>query len=277
MRRALGKGLTQLLGEQFEGGIQELEIDSIVPNRRQPRTVFDSVSLDGLAESIREHGILQPLVVRPNADGTYELIAGERRLRAARLAGLRMVPVSIRPTGNQHSLELAIVENVQREDISAIECARAYRKLADEFELTQEDIARKVGKSRVAVTNTLRLLKLPPSVQTGLESGTIQEGHARALLGLESPSDQIELFNRTVSDGLTVREVEGLVKARSKPSARPVKRLQKSPFERLESAASEKLGAPVKIFPTGEAGKIEVRFFSLEDLGRILESMGIEL
>ena len=277
MRRALGKGLTELLGEQFEGGIQELPVDSIVPNRRQPRTHFDATALEGLAESIREHGILQPLVVRPTADGAYELIAGERRLRAARLAGLSTVPVAIRSTGNQNSLELALIENVQREDISALECARAYRKLIAEFGMTQEEVARRVGKSRVAITNTLRLLKLPPGVQEGLDRGSIQEGHARALLGLESEADQIALYDRAVTSGLSVREVEQAVRTRVRPAPPIRKKSAKSPFADVEAAASEKLATPVRVVSTGDGGKLEIRFFSLEDLDRILQALGVEL
>jgi ParB family chromosome partitioning protein len=278
MRRALGKGLSQLLGEQFEGGVQELPIDSIVPNRRQPRTVFDGPALDGLAESIREHGILQPLVVRPMTDGEFELIAGERRLRAAGLAGLSTVPVVIRSAGNQHALELALIENVQREDISALECARAYRKLADEFGMTQDAIARRVGKSRVAVSNTLRLLKLPPSVLAGLVEGTITEGHARALLGLASASDQPALFARIVTEQLSVRAVEQAVKTRTAPGIAPRRVRQRvSPFEAVERAASERLGTPVRVVPVGDGGRVEIKFFSLEDLDRIVQALGIEL
>src|SRR5580704_9085673 len=182
MRRALGKGLSQLIAEQYEGPTNELPVADIVPNSRQPRTVFNDEALEELAASIREYGILQPLIVRPLAEGKHELIAGERRLRAAKLAGLTSVPVIVRSAGNQSSLELALIENLQREDINALESAKAYRRLIDEFGMTQEQVADRVGKSRVSVANTVRLLRLPKRIMEGLEAGFISEGHARALL-----------------------------------------------------------------------------------------------
>src|SRR5947199_5012387 len=191
MMRVLGKGLSQLIGEQADTTISEVLVDAIVPNQRQPRTYFKEEAVQELANSIREVGILQPLVVRPLSEGKYELIAGERRLRASKLAGLETVPVLVRAADDRTSLEMAIIENVQREDISPLESARAYRKLIDEFGLTQEQVAQKVSKSRVSVANTLRLLRLPAQIQQALESGDIQEGHARALLAFESEEEQL--------------------------------------------------------------------------------------
>ncbi|RYG43843.1 ParB/RepB/Spo0J family partition protein [bacterium] len=196
MRKALGKGLSQLLGEQFDGTPVEATVESIVPNLRQPRTVFEDAPLKELAASIRQHGVLQPLVVRTVSEGKYELIAGERRLRAAKLAGLTTVPIHVRSADSLESLELALVENIQREDINAIEAARAYKRLIDEFGLTQEEVAERVRKARATVTNTLRLLKLPVEALEALENGAITEGHARALLAFPTVDKQIDILER---------------------------------------------------------------------------------
>jgi len=270
MRRALGKGLSQLIAEQYDPTPNEVSIDAIDPNPRQPRTRFNEESLAELAASIREYGVIQPLIVRPSSEGRYELIAGERRWRAARLAGLETVPVAVRSAAAQRSLEMAIIENVQREDINPVESARAYRRLIDEFGLTQEGVADRVGKSRTAIANTLRILNLSERILGGLESGRISEGHARALLGVAEASRN-RVYDRIVDEGLTVREVEGL----SKPS-RPTERRAPAPVEvdpdlkAVESTLSEHLGAPVKI----AGGKIAIEYFGDDDLNRILERMG---
>src|SRR5471030_664225 len=215
MRRALGKGLSQLIAEQYEGPTNELPVADIVPNSRQPRTLFNEEALEELAASIREYGILQPLIVRPIAEGKHELIAGERRLRAAKLAGLKTVPVLVRSAGNQSSLELALIENLQREDINALESARAYRKLIDEFGLTQEQVAERVGKSRTVIANTVRLLRLPRRITEGLERGIITEGHARALLSFESEAQQLAVYDQILERGMTVRDVENVAKPKA--------------------------------------------------------------
>jgi ParB family chromosome partitioning protein len=279
MRRALGKGLSQLIAEQFEGAPTEVPADAIVPNPRQPRTTFSDETLDELAASIREFGILQPLVVRPLAEGQYELIAGERRLRAAKLAGLKTVPITLRPAGQQHSLELALIETLQREDINAIECARAYRRLMDEFGLTQEQVADKVGKSRVTVANTARLLKLPERIQHGIEEGRITEGHARALLAFESEAHQLAVYDQILERGLTVREVEKASKPKVAPAPRqPAAEKPKDPnWVALEEALSIYLGSPVKLTKGEVGGKMVVDFYSDDDLERILGILGISL
>lgn len=283
MRRALGKGLSQLVAEQFEGGAQEVPIEEISANVRQPRTQFREETLQELAASIREYGILQPLIVRPVGEGRFELIAGERRLRAAKLAGLTTVPVIQRAAGNQTSLELALIENVQREDIGPLECAVAYRRLMDEFGLTQEQVAERVGKSRAAVANAVRLLRLPPRVLDGLQAGEITEGHARALLQFESDPERLAAYDAVIRQNLNVRDVERLAqrpavrpKAERPVGTRPTP--DADPNDRaLEEAASIYLAAPVKIERGPIGGRMSVEFFSDDDLERILEVLGIRL
>jgi len=279
MRRALGKGLSQLIGEQFEGGATEVAIDAIVPNARQPRTFFNEDALTELSSSIKEYGVLQPLIVRPMAEGTYELIAGERRLRASKLAGLKTVPILVRSADNQNTLELALIENIQREDINPMECARAYRKLMDEFGLTQEQVADKVGKSRTAVANTVRLLRLPKRITEGLESGRISEGHARALLAFENEPQMLAVYDQIVERGLTVREVEKASKPKVNP---PARRAPDAPeldpnMDALQQALSTFLGTPVKIVPGEVGGKLVIDYYSDDDLQRVLEVLNFSL
>lgn len=281
MRRALGKGLAQLIGEQADNGPTEVSIDSIEPNRKQPRTHFDEEALASLAQSIKDHGVLQPIVVRPLAEGRYELIAGERRWRASRLAGLKTVPILVRAAGNKAALELALIENIQREDISPLECARAYRQLIDEFGLTQEQVAERVAKSRSGIANTLRLLNLPANALQALEDGKITEGHARAILAIEDPAWRESILQRVLKEGLSVREVEqaaygpnhkpGRIKVKKMPPAKNPDVVQ------LEEALSTLLMSPVKIDKSGVGGKISVEFYSDDDLDRILEVLGIRL
>jgi ParB family chromosome partitioning protein len=285
MRRALGKGLTQLLGEQGEAGPTSVEVVAIRPNTHQPRRNFDEEAMQELAQSIAEVGVLLPLIVRPIAEGEYELIAGERRWRAAKIAGLEEVPVIVRSASSQDALEIALIENVQREDISPIECAVAYRRLSGEFGLSQDEIAQKVGKSRVAVANTMRLLKLPEPMQAAISQGAITEGHARALLMVDNPRVMQALFDQIVEEGLSVREAERLAKGvgpdeaptpASAPAART--RTESDPNDAaLERQLSELFGTPVKLSRTGDGGKLSVPFYSDEDLQRILELLGIEL
>jgi len=274
MRRELGKGLSQLIGEQFEASATEVPIDSIVPNTRQPRTHFAEQPLQELAASIREFGILQPLIVRPLDESTYELIAGERRLRAAKLAGLKSVPIHIRAAGGQSSLEIALIENIQREDINPVESAKAFKKLIEDFGLTQEQVADRVGKSRTAITNTLRLLRLPKRVLDGLQEGHISEGHARALLAVEDEVAMVRVYDEIVEKGLSVRSTEKATKRKPKPNAAPVRqrRQKEASLYDFEQQLSEKLGAPVQI----GGGEISIEYFSSDDLERILEQLGIQ-
>jgi len=272
MRRALGKGLSQLIAEQYENVSSEVSVDDIVPNARQPRTHFEEGPLAELAASIKEHGILQPLLVRPLPEGKYELIAGERRLRASKLAGLKVVPVMLRASGSQNSLELALIENIQREDINAIECAKAYRRLVDEFDLTQEQVAEKVGKSRTTITNTLRLLRLPKRVIEGLQGGKISEGHARALLALESEPHQLALYDQILERGLSVRDVEKAAKPKT-GTTKGQKAEPETNEKALQDALGMFLGAPVSI----AKGKLEIEFYSDDDLMRILDTIGFQM
>lgn len=261
-----------------------LPIAAIRANTRQPRTQFDDDSLAELASSIREFGVLQPLIVRPLSDGEYELIAGERRLRASKRAGLAEVPVIIRAASAQASLEIALIENVQREDITAMECAVAYRRLADEFDLSQEQIAQRVGKSRVAIANTLRLLKLPERIQKAVYGGEITEGHARALLMVDSPVRQAALFEKIVRDGLSVREAEKQARSSDLPRPGGQKVKAKSTpnhsdanWTALEQGLSEYFGFPVQLTSDKVGGKLTVAFYSDEDLQRILDILGVSL
>lgn len=281
MRRALGKGLSQLIAEPTDGPVTEVAINAITPNPRQPRTHFDEGALAELAESIRVHGVLQPIVVRPIGKGKYELIAGERRWRASQQAGLRQVPVVVKQTDPKGSLEIALIENIQRADIGALESARAYRQLMEEFGLTQEQVAERVGKSRAAVANTVRLLRLPERILKALEIGEVSEGHVRPLLGLDSPAAQLAVFDKIVQEGLSSKDVERVVKP-----ARPKVGRSRKPgvvdatdpnWKALQTAASEKLGAPVKLEGSERGGTISIRFFSEEDLVRIMETLGVEL
>ncbi|MBS1714372.1 MAG: ParB/RepB/Spo0J family partition protein [Armatimonadetes bacterium] len=280
MRRALGKGLTQFLDEPLEAPPADVAVEAVQPNPRQPRRHFDEEALAELAASIREHGVLQPLVVRPVGDERFELIAGERRLRAAKLAGLKTVPVSVRTASAQASLEIALIENVQREDINPIECAEAYRMLAEEFGLNQDQVAAKVGKSRAAVSNTLRLLKLSEDVQAAVQDGRITEGHARALLMVDSPVRQRALFERIVAEGLSVRETERLARGEARPPQAPKsaeERREDPNVVRIQSRLSEHFGAKVKVDHGRNRGRISIEYFSEDELEGILEKMGLVL
>lgn len=281
MRRALGKGLSQLIAEETGGTPTEAPLADIVPNHQQPRTLFEDEPLRELAASIKQHGVLQPLAVRPKPGGRYELIAGERRYRAAKLAGLKTVPIVIRTAGNAEALEMALVENIQREDITPLECARAYRRLIDEFGLTQEQVADKVGKARVSVANTVRLLRLPKRILEGLEKALISEGHARALLGLPDEAQMLAVFDQIQARGLTVRDVEKFAQDRplDKTSKAPRKAERRSEPEdpSLEEAISAYFGNPARLHRGAKGGSLTIEFYSDDDLQRILEVLGITL
>ncbi len=279
MRRALGKGLSQLIGEQSDATPTEALIGSISPNPRQPRSHFDQDALQELADSIKLHGVLQPLVVRPSTEGKFELIAGERRWRASQLAGLTHVPILVRSSDNRSSLELALIENIQREDIGPLEAARAYRLLMDEFDLTQEQVAERVGKSRAAVANSVRLLRLPPRVLEAIEKGEITEGHARPLLSLDSPEAQLAMLDRILGEGLTSKEVERSVRPADKKRKvrRTVIDATDPNWQALQEKASEVLGSPVALTGTEKGGTIVIRFFSEDDLVRLMDQLGVEL
>ncbi len=250
----------------------EIPIEKIANNPQQPRHHFDEGELKELADSIKEHGIIQPLIVSKIAPEQYELIAGERRLKAAVMAGLKMVPVIVRAgEGEREKLELALVENIQRKDLSVLEEARAYKKLIEEFDLTQEEIAEKVGKSRSAVANKIRLLSLPIEIQRALADGRLSEGHARPILALENPEKQRALFELILKENLTVREVEDRVREVTVASHK--RKLGAMPayfeFKEKEEQIASVLGTKVKIKKSGKGGKIIIDFYSSKELEEI--------
>lgn len=274
----LGKGLDALIPggstpDRESAGIIEISLDQIAPNPRQPRVAMDDMELQGLAESIREHGILQPLVVSQDPQGDhYVLIAGERRLRAARLAGLETVPVIIRQASEQQRLELALIENVQRADLTPLETAQAYHHLIDEFGLTHEEVAVRVGKSREAVTNTHRLVKLPDEVKQGLIDGQITEGHARALLSLEdSPLMMVEVFKTVVKNRLSVRQTEALVKQLGTTRPRRANRKEvPDEIQEMENQLRRYLGTRIKLRYGKDGGSLTIYYFSDEELNDMI-------
>jgi ParB family chromosome partitioning protein len=275
-KSGLGRGLGALIpgGENAltEGGVMLVSVDMVFPNPRQPRSMMHSEELQDLTASIREHGVLQPLIVTPgDMDGRYVLIAGERRLEAARLAGLSAVPVIVRPATDQQRLELAIIENVQRSDLSALEQAEAYRQLAEDFELSHEEIALRVGKSRVAVTNTLRLLKLPDVVKNALIEGRISEGHARALLALPTPEAQTAALHTVVKQELNVRQTEELIRKLlgEKPFRMPKPAAVPEAVE-LEERLRSSLGTKVTLRSGRKGGTVTIYYYSDEELNALM-------
>ncbi len=271
-RSGLGRGLEALI-PQDRPGYQHVSIDAIDPNPDQPRGTFDEASLASLAASIREVGVLQPLVVRSAEGGRFILIAGERRLRAARLAGLTEVPIIVRDPSDAGSLTEALIENLQREDLSPLEEAAAYQQLVERFEMTHQEVGERVGRSRAAVSNTMRLLQLHPHLQGLLESGALTAGHAKALLTVEDTAYAIHIADRAAQDGWSVRQVEDAVRLRKNdgvpitPSAEPPTR--PAAIVELERRLAEKLDAPVDINYRGKGGRMVIKFSSLDDLERI--------
>jgi ParB family chromosome partitioning protein len=278
-RGGLGKGLGALIPSgptDAVGGLREIEVSSIRPNQYQPRERFDEEQLSSLTESIREVGILQPILVRPMGD-QYELIAGERRWRAARRLGLTRIPALIRESDDAAALEEALVENVHRSDLNALEEAAAYQQLIEDFSMTHEDVATRVGRSRTTVTNTLRLLQLPPTVQKLVRDGALPMGHARALLGSPDRGLQERLAGVVAREGWSVRAVEEAVKAATSGGAKPGKvdpnratnPLRPPGLAELEGLLSDHLDTRVQISMGAKRGKITVEFSDLEDLERI--------
>ena len=263
-KRGLGRGLSALIATgEGVGGLkfEELPVTAIRPNARQPRNSFPEAGIRELAASIKEVGILQPLVVRSTPAG-FELIAGERRLRAARVAGLDRVPVLIRQAGEDESMELALVENLQRENLTPLETAAAYQALMDGFGLTKDQLARRLGKSRAAVTNTLRLVRLPEEIQTLLAEGKLSEGHARALLGLETEQQMTELARKVGAEKLSVRRTEELVREvlAGPPTVPQQGRKTPEEFDEASRLIREALDLPVRVKSLRSGGKVEIRF-----------------
>ena len=267
----LGRGLDSLFADnsvdELNPSVNKLRIMEIEPNRDQPRKDFDEKSLSELAESIEQHGVLQPLVVRPLTNGGYQLVAGERRWRAARIAGLTEVPVVIKELTDEEVIEIAMIENLQREDLNPLEEALGYRYMMDELNITQEQAAEKVGKSRPAVANAIRLLRLPDEVQEMVKNNLISPGHARALLGFENQELIIQTAKRIVKEDLSVREVETLVKNSQKTPKVPKQQKRDKFFSEVELALVENLGRNVKIKESKkDAGVLEIEFFDKDDL-----------
>lgn len=277
----LGRGLDALFADNSIEEIAstsavKLKIMDIEPNRDQPRKIFDEDALAELADSIAKHGVIQPLLVRPMPDGSYQLVAGERRWRASRMAGLTEVPVVIKELSDDEAMALALIENLQREDLNAIEEAQGIKALMDTLSLTQDEAAERVGKSRPAVANALRLLKLPDSVIALVSDGKLSPGHARALLGFKDEQDIIETADLIIEKGLTVRDVEKLVKKRNKePKAEKPAARRASYYDEVELALTDFLGRKVKVGtkPGRESGVLEIDFFDKDDLTRLADAL----
>ena len=271
-RRALGKGLKALIPVTDEkvGSAFEIAVEDVRPNRYQPRKIFDDVKLTELVNSIREKGVVQPIIVH-KSDSGYELIAGERRWRAAQKAGLNKIPAIIKEVSSEESLELALIENIQRENLNPIEEARAYHRLSDEFYQTQDDIAKKVGKDRSSVANFLRLLKLPKEIQDSISNEELTMGHARALLSLDSAKEQISLKDRIVKRKMSVRDVESYVNKSRETKKESSKKRVDIFKDRLEGELQRFFGTEVRILKGRNKGKVEITFYTDEDLERIIE------
>ncbi|MEJ2254580.1 MAG: ParB/RepB/Spo0J family partition protein [Nitrospirota bacterium] len=269
MKTALGKGLDALIPGKGEE-VVEVEVGRIARGAAQPRTVFRDESLKELAASIKEKGVLQPVLLTRGPDGSLTLIAGERRFRAAQLAGLKKLPAIVKQVSSEDALEIALIENIQREDLSPLETARAFQRLGKQFGLTQEQVAGKVGKERATVANYLRLLGLPDEVKDLVDAGTLSMGHARALLSLSSKQEMLAAARKVVARGLSVRETEAL-------AARKDKKPQKAPRPRdpdlaaLEEKLVRSLATKVRVKHRGKKGSIEIDYYSLEELDRLLD------
>ncbi len=272
-KHGLGKGLGALIpgADLTRTSVQELPLADLELNPFQPRKHFNQTALEELASTIRDHGILAPVVVRRAGDG-FQIIAGERRIRAARLAGLTHVPAVVREASDAQALQMALVENLQREDLNPLEAAEAYQKLVDEFGLTQEELAGRLGRDRSSVANSLRLLRLPKRIRDDVADGTLTEGHARALLGLEKLADQLKARDEVVKRGLNVRGAEALVRRLRGRATKSARRPSQDPnLSALEDQLRTALGARVRIVTDGKGGTLQISYFSRDDLTRIVD------
>jgi len=272
----LGKGLESLIPKSFLSSgksVSNLPIDSIVPNEYQPRLHFDEAAIKSLSESIKTHGLAQPIIVRRKGEG-YELIAGERRLRASKFAGLESIPAIVRELSDKEALQLALVENLDREDLNPIEEAKGYKRMSDEFQMSHAQIADIFSRSRSTVTNMLRLLALPEDIQNLLSANTISEGHARTLLSASSEEQMRGLLARVLSEGLTVRQLEKLL-AEPGAEVKVSRETGVSKHVALESAVSDRVGVKVSIKGSAKKGKLVLEFASKQQLGRILALLGV--
>ena len=269
----LGRGLDALIDTSHvdtNGGssISEIELSKIIANPDQPRRTFDEEALQELADSIREHGVISPITLRDNGDGTYMIIAGERRFRASKLAGLDRIPAYIRTAKDEQVMEWALIENIQREDLDAIEVALAYQRLMDEYNLTQERVSERVGKKRATVANYLRLLKLPAEIQVGIKEKKIDMGHARAILSSPSPERQLALYQRILKEGLSVRKIETLAQE-DKQDNKDSKVKKANPYLALQYELMDKTGLKIKV----QEGKVVIAFRDEEELQRIVDKL----
>ena len=280
--RGLGRGLEALIIDTeipavepdngpSKDGVAYIDINEIKPNRNQPRKMFDADKLQELADSIQEHGVIQPLIVR-TAENGYELVAGERRWRAARLAGLKSVPCLLRELTEEENALIAIIENMQREDLNPVEEAEGLNRMIDAFGLTQEQVSRSVGKSRPYITNSLRLLKLPDEIKEMLSHGTLTSGHGRALLAIPEPKDQLIVAQKVANEGMSVRAVEAMVQKKQGTKQPAHKHAERDAnMLQLERDLKEILGTKVKINMAGKKGRIEIEYYSREELERLIE------
>lgn len=283
MARGLGKGIgalfpTETLDSiQNEGQVEKIPLQKLVANPFQPRKLFDEETIEELAQSIREHGIIQPIVVRKKGK-KYEIVVGERRFRAAKMANLEEIPAIVKEMSEEQMMEIAILENLQREDLTPIEEAEAYQSLIEKLNFTQEDLANRLGKSRPHITNTIRLLQLPEEVRTMVNEGILSMGHGRALLGLKNKKRIPELAKKVVKNSLNVRQLEGLIKQLNENVSRETeKKVKKDIFvQATESQLREYFGTNVQIKKTKNKGKIEIEFYSEDDLERILDILQLE-
>jgi len=276
-KKALGRGLEALISAtpRLEGDtVEDIEIEKIRPNRYQPRQRFDDSSLSELADSIRAKGIIQPVIVRIAGDNSYELIAGERRWRAAKMAGLSTVPAVVKSVSDAESLEMALIENLQRENLNPIEAAEAYSRLIEEFGLTREEISRRVGKDRSTVTNYLRLLTLPDVIKEHIAESRLSVGHAKAILSVAGREDQISFAEQLVKRGASVREAEALSRDQNKKRPKKSTKPRASFLREIEERLQRSLGTKVRIHPEKQGGKIIVEYYSNEDLHRIMDVIG---
>ena len=277
----LGKGLDALFMDNEtvdSGGVVTLRLSQIEPNRDQPRKIFSEEALNELADSIREHGVLQPLLVRPLPGGSYQLVAGERRWRASRMAGLQEVPVVIREMDEEQAMEIALIENLQREDLNAIEEATGYKQLMERYGMTQEQVAKRVGKSRPAIANALRLLNLPQKVMDMVGEGEVSPGHARALLAFDDQDRIVEIAQKVKTGKYSVRDIERMAKNQDEKKEKAAKAPEepawggKSAFlTEMEIAMSMEMGRKVRIVPNGEGGTLQIQFWDEEDLKSLAE------
>lgn len=279
-KSGLGKGLDAIFAEngteESNRSAEELKLSDLEPNRGQPRKDFDDETLAELADSISQHGILQPLLVRPIFGGGYQIVAGERRWRAARMAGLITVPAIIRELDDEQVMEIALIENLQREDLSPLEEAMGYQSLMDSYDMTQEEVAKIVGKSRSAVANVLRLLKLPEEVQSLIRSGQVSAGHGRALLSFPEDAEKIAVAKRVIEEDLSVREVERLAqKANEVPKKKDVKPRGIPYFNEVELSLHDYLGRKVRVNGDEKKGTLQIEFYGQEDLSELIRKLNL--